>query len=475
MQTPSDICHVSFHISNLTDNVGAIIIDTGSSRVKAGYAGDDHPKHIFPSTCGVLLHTDQKSEDIPQSSQRHEITELTTLDTILSSNNTSNIPRLHPDSLRKRLIFGDSQRLPHPSMEILAPIQHGLVMDWDCAEALWDYTFKSQLHISPTEHPVLLSEPIYNTKARREKTVELFFERFQSPAMFLAKDAALTAMSAGKATALVVSSGSGATTVAPVFEGFVLHGPSQKTKIAGDSLDAFVQQLILSPKGVTQAPVNFLLERTPLPNGEILLRRRTELFAPGVIPPSESFLSLLRHEQLRDIKHSIVRLLESPFDSSVFGTVDMAEYELPDGQIVRIGAEQYIVGESLFNPELRLGSEVEVDLTPGFQFRGLHRMAWDVVDNSDVDIRKTLLHNVVLGGGTMTMKGMVPRFNKELNALLPLGVRAKMVLADTSFETGFAPWLGGAVLGSLSSFYPMWLTKADYEEHGASIVLRTCP
>ena len=46
----------------------------------------------------------------------------------------------------------------------------------------------------------------------REKTVELMFEKFKSPALFLAKNAVLSAFATAKQTALVVDAGHDGTT-----------------------------------------------------------------------------------------------------------------------------------------------------------------------------------------------------------------------------------------------------------------------
>jgi actin-like protein 6A len=36
-------------------------------------------------------------------------------------------------------------------------------------------------------------------------------------------------------------------------------------------------------------------------------------------------------------------------------------------------------------------------------------------------------------------------------------------------------FIGGSILGSLGTFHQMWMSKAEYEEHGASIVQKKCP
>jgi actin-related protein len=54
------------------------------------------------------------------------------------------------------------------------------------------------------------------------------------------------------------------------------------------------------------------------------------------------------------------------------------------------------------------------------------------------------------------------------------GWRVK-VLAPGIQERAILSWLGGSILGSLGSFHEMWITKAEYDEWGSSIVNRKCP
>ncbi len=59
---------------------------------------------------------------------------------------------------------------------------------------------------------MLLAEPSHNTRREREKTVELLFERFKSPAAFLAKSAVLASFAVGRQTSLVIDSAHNSTT-----------------------------------------------------------------------------------------------------------------------------------------------------------------------------------------------------------------------------------------------------------------------
>ncbi len=71
---------------------------------------------------------------------------------------------------------------------------------------------RDRLHIKSEEYAVLLAEPSHNTRREREKTVELLFERFKSPAAFLAKSAVLASFAVGRQTSLVIDSGHNSTT-----------------------------------------------------------------------------------------------------------------------------------------------------------------------------------------------------------------------------------------------------------------------
>jgi len=68
-----------------------------------------------------------------------------------------------------------------------------IVEDWDALEQIWDSALKSRLHVDPREHPLLVTEVAWNTREHREKLIELAFEKYETPAFYLAKNPVLTA------------------------------------------------------------------------------------------------------------------------------------------------------------------------------------------------------------------------------------------------------------------------------------------
>jgi len=116
--------------------------------------------------------------------------------------------------------------------------------------------------------------------------------------------------------------------------------------------------------------------------------------------------------------------------------------------------------ELLFKPELN-----------GKSVQAIHALAWSSVSKSDIDVRKELCKNVIMSGGTTMYEGLPDRLKSELVTLAPAGAEIRVI---ASSDRKYAVWKGASTLASLSTFQASWVTKEDYEEHGAAIVHRKC-
>ena len=67
--------------------------------------------------------------------------------------------------------------------------------------------------------------------------------------------------------------------------------------------------------------------------------------------------------------------------------------------------------------------------------------------------------------------GFAERMKKEMTAFAPPNTRIYIVASP---ERKLSAWIGGSILGSLSTFQKMWITKQEYNECGPSIVHRKC-
>lgn len=135
-------------------------------------------------------------------------------------------------------------------------------------------------------------------------------------------------------------------------------------------------------------------------------------------------------------------------------------YELPDGQMLMLGAERFRCAEELFQPEL-VGRDV----------LGLHQCVAQAAADCEADLRRELFGHVCLSGGTSMLPGLARRLTQEVTNVAPSGVRVN-VFAPADRLHGV--WTGGSLLASLDSFQDMWVTRSDYAEHGAAGVCGRC-
>lgn len=67
--------------------------------------------------------------------------------------------------------------------------------------------------------------------------------------------------------------------------------------------------------------------------------------------------------------------------------------------------------------------------------------------------------------------GIADRMYREISQLCPNSMKVKIIAPP---ERKYSVWIGGSILASLSTFQQMWISKAEYDESGPSIVHRKC-
>lgn len=440
------------------DEVSAIVIDLGSHTCKAGYAGEDAPKAVFPSVVGSIEQLEAVN-DIKSEKENEPI-----------SDSKSSLKGFDSEKAKiKRKLYVGSQALGfrRDHMEVISPFKDGVVADWDIVDNIWAHVFRERLLIDPKEHPMLLAEPTLNAPQQRERMAELMFENYSVPALFVAKNAVLTSFASGRATSLVVDSGGGSTTVAPVHDGYVLQKGVSTSPIGGEFLTECMMKSLES-KGIILKP-RYSFKRKEIRSGDFQI---IDLDFPNT---TESYKLYSQKVIASDIKECVCRAPDTPYDESAYANIPMTPYELPDGQLIEIGADRFKVPDVLFNPSLVQtipGMENIIDSAP---VRGLPQMVIESINKCDVDIRRELFSSILLSGGTASMQQLKERLEKDLMEESPQAARVKVLASGNATERRFSVWIGGSILASLGSFQQMWFSKGEYEEHGASYIQRKCP
>ena len=109
----------------------------------------------------------------------------------------------------------------------------------------------------------------------------------------------------------------------------------------------------------------------------------------------------------------------------------------------------------------------------GGALTGLPALARGAAGAADVDLRRDLYGTVLLAGAGSMLPSLKERLEKELgDDAAVAAARAKVVSPNNAVEKRFGPWIGGSILASLGSFQQMWMSKAEYEEHGKGLIHR---
>nr|XP_042113985.1 actin, muscle-like isoform X5 [Peromyscus maniculatus bairdii] len=143
-----------------------IICDYGSGFSKVGFAGNEAPLSVFPTIIGKLKHN-----NLLVGTEEE--------DCFIGAEAQNNLVQLN---------------LNHP-------ITRGAIANWDNVEKIWHHSFYQALHISPEQHPVMITEPPLNSKDVKSRMTQILFETFNVPALYMANQGVLSMYAAGRTSA----------------------------------------------------------------------------------------------------------------------------------------------------------------------------------------------------------------------------------------------------------------------------------
>ena len=364
-----------------------IVIDNGSSTFKAGFSGKELPDFVVPSLVGRL--------------------------------------RFGEDSSQKNAYVGNEAQERRGILRLKYPIEYGVITNWDDIQVLWSSILSQDLKVNPKEHPVLLTEAPLTPKANRERMLQIWFETFGSPGVYVGQEPVLALASTGRVTGLSCDSGDGVTHIVPVYEGHAISHAIPKVLIGGRDVTDFLMKLL--------------------------------------IESGHEFKTTVERETARDMKEKLCYVARDYKEETetLYANLDLKQrYVLPDGNVIEIGKERFEAPEIHFRPEMI-----------GYEEPTLPELIYRSIMRCDIDIRRDLMCNINISGGNSMFPGMANRIKKELECLLEPAARIEV---SAEPERKYAGWVGGSIWASLSTFIEMAISKDDYEEYGPSLVHKKC-
>ncbi|XP_070580855.1 actin-2-like [Ptychodera flava] len=361
-----------------------VVIDNGSATCKVGFAREEEPNVVFPSVVGQQ----------PSKSQG--------------------------------CCVGNEALSKIDSLTLTYPVQRGIITDWDGIEKIWHHAYQ-ELGVESKDRPVFLTELPVNPKADREKMTQIFFEKFNVPALYIGHSALMSLFAAGRTSGVVVDSGYGITHVVPIKDRKVLPDAITILPLAGYDLDEYLM------KKLTAEHPYFSTK-----------------------PANRKIIS--------DVKENLCSVaLDFEQETASAKGSSSAEngYDLPDGQTVTIGDERFRCPEALFQPSLL-----------GMENPGIHETVFNSIKKCQETLHKNLYNNIVLCGGTSLLPGLRDRVEKEMTSLAPSNTKIRVVARP---ERKYSSWNGASLVASMiAANKQMWLSRAEYDESGPSVIHSKC-
>jgi len=432
------------------DEFGALVYDFGSHTIRIGYAGEDTPKADFPTMVGML--EDDSTMDTSDSAM-----------TLPAGGGTGE----GKSDGKKYFIDTVNIKVPRKGMEMTSCLRDGMIEDWDLFEKLIDYVYEKQVKYSPEFHPVLMSEPAWNVRAKRERLTEIMFEKYNIPAFFLCKNAVLSAFANGRSTGLVIDSGATHTSAVPVYDGYVLQQSIVKSPLAGDFVILECKKM-MEELGVEVVPPVLIADKEIVVEGSPAKWSRKK----NLPELTKSFSNYMVKDTLKDFAATVLQVSDTLYDQESVDSVPTVNYEFPNGYNQSFGSERFKITEGLFDPSVIRDAQGGYT---GNTMLSMSHVATTSVGQCDIDIRPSLYNSVIVVGGNTLLNGFTERLTRDLNAKTPPSMKLKLINSPIAAERKYSSWIGGSILASLGTFHQLWISNQEYEEGGKGCVEKKCP
>ncbi|XP_034839353.1 actin-like [Maniola hyperantus] len=187
----------------------AVVIDSGSFNIKAGFACDNHPVSMFRTLVG--------RPNFLKGGYGREYYDV---------------------------YIGDEAAAEVMDLEVNHPVVRGNIENWDNMEMIWHHLFYRELKVAPEDRAVILACGATSTMEEKIKCCEIFFETLNCPALCIQSQPVLSMYGSGTTTGICVDIGYDTTDIVPIFEGGMVKYAHLQTGIAGFQISKYLKKTL---------------------------------------------------------------------------------------------------------------------------------------------------------------------------------------------------------------------------------------
>lgn len=324
---------------------------------------------------------------------------------------TSKLEQVLPNKTPEKIV-GPKKQI-RGLYKLQKPITRGILTSCADANLIMKKIYHELKAINNKEIPIFIAEPPFTPIKQKKDLTELLFENYDTPNIFFGTQSVLSLYSFGKTDGIIIESGEDITQIAPVYKGYKLDYAVQKINFGGSDVTDSLKSLL----------------------------RHCGL---DLASESDDFL-------VREIKEHVC-CIENEGEKFE----EVIEYDLPDGEVVRIGKERFEACEVFFEKS-----------KSGSNFKGMHNFLNSSLEKLDQDLQKYLYNSIYISGGNSMMNGFVERLSEEMDN--KVGDRFKCNITAVNTDRSLLAWQGASFITNINSFPKLWISKKDWEEEGEQI------
>ena len=348
----------------------AIAIEIGEDYCNVGFGGEEGPKVCFPPCIGY-----------------------------------------RKDKINNEYFIGLNALEKRFELNINFPFKNGKIRNHDETEKIFDYIFKNELKINPSNHNIMLFDIIINDKESREIIAEILFKTFKVKGLYIATSEKCGLCSYGKFTGIVINLGERETTMVPIYDFNLINNNKIKLPIGGNYINEYLMKLI-----------------------------------------NEGFNSSneYKEEIIKDIKEKGCYVAYD-FENEL-NSIKSFDYELPDGNHLIIKDQRIKCYEVFFKSSI-INNEKYDNIGKKIVFE---------IEKCGDKFKRDFYNRIILCGNKSMIEGFPKRLEKEIKYFAPEDMK-ELVRVIAIPERKFGIWIGGSVLSSLISFESKLFTRTEYE------------